>query len=274
MDAMEMTGLLAARYGADAPDIGGEDSVLAGLLAHKSVRRFKPDALPECTIERLVAAGQSAATSGNLQAWSVVAVESQDRRSQASVLCGDQDFIRQAPLFLVFCADLHRLESIAGNLGLPAEGVDYVETFLVAAIDAALAAQNVAVAAEAMGLGICYVGGARNHPKELGELLRLPKGVFAVFGMAVGWPADDAGASIRPRLPQAAILHRETYHEGTWTEAVERYNVTMQAFYEAQKMNVTGTWERRSVERISKPEALGTRRDLSATLKDMGFGLL
>jgi nitroreductase len=273
MDQVNLAELLAARYGADAPDLGGAGGVLAGLLAHRSVRRFDPVPLPDGTLEQLVAAGQSAATSSNLQAWSVVAIESDEGRKQASLLCGDQEFIRRAPLFLVFCADVHRLARLAGAFGLSTQGLDFVETFLMAVVDASLAAQNVAIAAEAMGLGICYVGGARNHPVELARLLHFPPGVFAVFGMAVGRPSSDAGASIRPRLPQSAVLHRENYADEPWPEAVERYNQTMKGFYEAQKMNVTETWARRSAERVTAPESLGPRRDLSAALKELGFGL-
>lgn len=111
---MNLEAGLHRRYGADAPDVGGEagggfaDAVLACLLAHKSVRQYQAKLLPPGTLERLAAAGQSAATSSNLQTWSVIALQEPGHKVEASVLCGDQEFIRQAPLFLVFCADFWR----------------------------------------------------------------------------------------------------------------------------------------------------------------------
>ena len=88
---------------------------------------------------------------------------------------------------------------------LPGAALDYTEMFVTAAIDASLAGQNAAVAAESLGLGICYVGGARNHPQELAALLNLPPRVIALFGLAVGWPVDGDTSEIKPRLPQSGV---------------------------------------------------------------------
>jgi len=202
----DLQDLLTQRYGASAPAVPlgdfAADPVLMTLLAHKSIRRYKPDALPPGTLEMLGAAAQSAASSSNLQVWSVVAVTNPARKAEASKLCGDQDSIRQAPLFLVFCADLARLSAVSESEGLPGAALDYTEMFVTAVIDAALAAQNATIAAEGLGLGICYIGGARNHPQELAALLHLPPRVIALFGLAVGWPVDGDTAEIKPRLPQ------------------------------------------------------------------------
>ncbi len=174
----DLSELLALRYGPDAPSVPladfADNPILPTLLAHKSVRHYKPDPLPPGTLEMLGAAAQSAASSSNLQTWSVIAVQEPGRKAEAAALCGDQDFIRQAPLFLVFCADLARLTAASEREEMSGAALDYTEMFLTAAIDTALAAQNAAVAAEGLGLGICYVGSARNHPRELANLLHLP----------------------------------------------------------------------------------------------------
>ncbi|MFC7554471.1 nitroreductase family protein [Pseudoroseomonas wenyumeiae] len=141
--------LFQARYGAAAPEAAiPSNAVLEALLSHRSVRSFLPDALPEGTLETLVAAGQSAGTSSNLQAWSVVAVEDPGRRARLAELAGRQGFAAKAPLFLCFIADTSRLRRLGERQGQPMEGLDYLEAFIVAAVDAALAAQNVVVAAE------------------------------------------------------------------------------------------------------------------------------
>lgn len=270
-DLIDLTALLAARYGAAAPAVTGETNpVLASLLAHRSVRRYTPDPLPNGCLERLIAAAQSAATSSNLQTWSVIALQDAQRKADAALLCGDQDFIRQAPLFLVFCADLARLTEVSRRVDLPATGLDYIEMFIMATIDASLAAQNLAAAAEAEGLGLCYVGAARNRPRELAELLHLPTRVFALFGMALGWPADTR-AHVKPRLPQQEILHNETYQPRP--DAIAQYDEIMQQFYIANAMRSPGPWSARSAERVASVESLNGREILRAVLEEREFGL-
>jgi nitroreductase len=115
------------------------------------VRHFAPTPLPAGLLEQLVAAGQQAATSSNLQTWSVVAIEDPDRKNRAATLCAAQKFIRDAPVFLIFCADLARLKSVSTAVEHPGAALDYLEMLLTAVIDTALAAQNVVVAASLMG---------------------------------------------------------------------------------------------------------------------------
>ncbi len=142
--------LLWSRYrdaAAPAPQIWND--VIATLLGHRSIRSFLPTPLRPGTLDLLVAAAQSAATSSNLQAWSVVAVEDPARRSRLSKLAGSQKHVVDAPLFLVWVADLARLADIATSEGVEIEGIHYLELLLVGIIDAALAAQNAVVALSA-----------------------------------------------------------------------------------------------------------------------------
>jgi nitroreductase len=253
--------------------VESSNPTLATLVAHRSVRHFSPEPLPGGTLERLVRAGQQAATSSNLQSWSVVALEDPARKLEAAKLCGDQKFIKDAPLFLVFCADLARLKSVSDSVEQPGDALDYLEMFLTAVIDASLAAQNVAVAAESEGLGICYVGAARNHPRELSALLKLPPRVFAVFGMAVGLPDPSDTSSVKPRLPQRAVLHRETYDPDVWQDSVPEYNAIMASFYATQNRDVRGTWDQHSARRVGSAAALMGRDTLREVLADLGFPL-
>ncbi len=266
--------LLEKRYGNETPPVRGEaNPVIAALLSHKSVRHFREEPLPDGTLEQIVAAAQSTATSSNLQTWSVLALQNPAHKAEAATLCGDQEFIRKAPLFLLFCADLNRLTTIAEENALPAEGLDYFEMFLMATIDASLAAQNAALAAESLGLGICYVGAARNKPRELTALLHLPPRVFALFGMAVGFPTETDPSAVKPRLPQPEVLHRETYANTERSQWVARYNATMTDFYIAQHMNVHGDWARHSARRVGSVEALNGRHILREFLQKHGFAL-
>ena len=116
------------------------------IHCHGSVRRYKPDPVPTETIEAIVVAGQRASTSSNLQMTSVVAVTDPATRARLSELCGNQAHIAQAPVYLAWCADLQRLDRACELRGID-QVTDYVENFLVAAVDVAIVAQNAAMAA-------------------------------------------------------------------------------------------------------------------------------
>ncbi|GAP82778.1 putative nitroreductase [Rosellinia necatrix] len=289
--------LLQARYGAPLADSvttsaavavgsgsGGGEQTIRTLLEHRSVRHFLPSGLPAGTLETIVAAAQSAATSSNLQTWSVVALEDAARKGRAAALCGDQAFIRAAPLFLVFCADLDRLTRVSARHGLRGEGLEFTEMFLMASLDAGLAGQNATVAAEALGLGACYVGAARNSPRELADLLGLPPRVVAVFGIAIGRPdpaATATAAAVKPRLPQKEVLHRETWRaagsggdlETSAAENLAEYDVTLASFNAGERREGVPAWTQRSARRIETIESLHGRHVLKDVLLEREFNL-
>jgi nitroreductase len=268
---------LQARYGADTALPGAWNETLDLLLAHRSVRAYLSDALPEGALpqgalEAAIAAAQSASTSSNLQAWSVIAVEAPERRQRFAVL-SDNPHIAKAPLLLVWLADLARLRELSALQGQAGEGLDYFEAFLLAAVDAALAAQNAAIALEAQGLGCCYIGGMRNRPLEVAAELGLPQEVFALFGMAVGRPDPARPAAVKPRLPQEAILFRDRYQ---WDEAqraaISAYNERLRVFQRGQKMREQD-WTAQATARVRDARALTGRDILKDVLHRFGFKL-
>jgi nitroreductase len=264
---------LAERYGPDAvPPAGPWNDVIASLLAHRSVRGYRPDPLPPGTLETLVAAAQSAATSSNLQAWSVVAVNDPATRAEFARIANNQKHIEECPLFLAFCADLSRNARLGEAEGVTLESLPYVETFLVAAIDAALAAQNTVVAAESLGLSTLYIGAMRNNPQRVAELLALPPGVVCVFGMCIGYPKAGAESAVKPRLAQPAILFRERYDASG--EAAQRaaYDAELSRFSKAQEMSQY-TWTERVLNRLGPIKAMSGRHTLKAALQALGFRL-
>ncbi|WP_028312115.1 nitroreductase family protein [Derxia gummosa] len=263
--------LLDARYGADAPAIAADapwNAVLDSLLGHASVRAFLPDALPAGALEAGIAAAQSAATSSNLQVWSVVAVEAPETKAKLADWTGGQKHVSDCPTFLVWLADLARLRRCAERAGSPSEGLDHLEMLLVGVIDAALAAQNAVAAFESMGLGSVYIGGIRNQLDKVAAELKLPPLVTPVFGLCVGTPAR-AGA-VKPRLPQAAVLHREHYDLDAQDAVIDAYDATMQGFYTSQGMKAH-KWTPHSVKRIADAAALTGRDLLRQKLEALGF---
>lgn len=264
---------LSARYGTtQIPPEGPWNTVLASLLGHCSVRAYRPDPLPEGTLETLVAAAQSAATSSNLQTWSVVAVEDGARKARLAAVAGGQKHIVQCPLFLVWLADLSRVARLAEAEGAALEGLPYTETFLVAALDAALAAQNAVVAAESLGLSTVYIGALRNDVRRVAEELALPPGAVAVFGLCVGYADPAAVAAVKPRLPQAAVLHRERYDASGEAPLRESYDAALAAFGERNGMGPQ-RWTARVLARLGSVSALHGREGLKEALRTLGFPL-
>jgi nitroreductase len=264
---------LRARYGLESalPSIR-QDRAIEALLNHRSVRAYLPDALPLGTLETLVAAAQSASTSSNLQTWSVVAVENKETKARLSALAANQKHIAEAPLLLVWLADLSRLEEIGRSRQAPTEALSYLEMFLTAVIDTALAAQNAVVALESLGLGSVYIGAMRNHPVEVAKLLGLPLNAVAVFGLAVGYPDPARPASVKPRLSQNVVLHRERYETRLPQADIDAYDAEAAAFQRSQGLPETG-WTGPVLKRVSGPQSLSGRDKIRVALESLGFGL-
>lgn len=205
--------------GREAPETLLND-VVRLLANHRSVRSYRPNPLPEGALEVIVTAAQSASTSSNLQAYSIIAVQDPERKRLLAEW-SNNPFVADAPLLLAFCADLHRLEMVSRR-----QGYEFVERememFIQAVVDTALAGQNAAVAAESLGLGICYIGGIRNEVAKVAELLELPPRTVALFGMTVGYPAKPS--RVRHRLPLDVILHHETYSDDGLEDGLRRYD--------------------------------------------------
>lgn len=180
--------------------------------------------------------------------------------------------MREAPLLLVWLADLARAERIAAEAAQGKDALDFPETFVVGVIDAGLAAQNAVVALESLGLGSVYIGGIRNHPEAVAELPGLPPLILPVFGLCVGWPDPAAPASVKPRLPQAVVLHREQYQATACDPAIAAYDETLRGFQMSQGLPGAG-WSNAIVSRVSNVRVLNGRERLRAALHTIGFAL-
>ncbi|AQU87766.1 NADPH-dependent oxidoreductase [Komagataeibacter nataicola] len=266
-----MNALWQARYGTRPPAQPLPESPVArSLMAHRSVRHFSPAPLPEGVVEAAIAAAQSASSSCNLQAWSVIAVRDPARRARLAKIAGDQAFIVQAPLFLAWVVDLSRLEHVGQAQGRALPGLDCLDTFLGGAVDTALAGQNAAATFESYGLGIVYVGAVRNQPEAIAAELGLPPRTFALFGMSVGYPDRAQPTTIRPRLPQALVLHEERYNPAAATDeaSINAYDDHLRAARAGAR-----SWSESVVARLGDTGALHGREHLPAALRALGFVL-
>ncbi|MEM6929736.1 MAG: nitroreductase family protein, partial [Myxococcota bacterium] len=143
----------------------------------------------------------------------------------------------EAGAFFVMLADSRR-HRIAGE----GHGADYdarLEAFVVATVDASLFAQNLCVAFESMGYGICYIGGLRNQLDAVDALLELPHGIYPLFGLCVGVPAEEP--SQRPRLASEAVWMKDRYADDAQVRAdLEAYDARYEAYLEERGASVQG----------------------------------
>lgn len=202
------------------------NSTIKLLKSHRSIRKFTNQKISHTLLLELIEAGQCASTSSHIQAYTVIHVKNLARRDKIAELAGGQDYVVNASDFLVFCADMKRPIEASEHTGANIVS-GMTEQLLVASVDTALMAQNVAIAAESEGLGVCFIGGIRNNPQPISDLLCLPEQVYPVFGMCLGYPAHNP--DVKPRLPVDAIIKDNQYIEDR--EHVMTFDIIMQRYY-------------------------------------------
>ena len=206
-------------------------SVIELLKSHRSIRKFTDKVIEQELLEDLFVAGQAAATSSFLQGTTIVRISNKDTREKLAELAGNQPYVKTAAEFMIFCADLKRAGNYCEAYEKPFEG-DFTEHFIIATVDVALMAQSLVTAAESVGLGICYIGGIRNNPVEVSKLLELPRGVYPVFGLCLGYP--DQEPEIKPRLPISVVVKEETYNEEGDGDNIKEYDERIREYYRSR----------------------------------------
>jgi nitroreductase len=190
------------------------------IHGHRSIRSYKPDPIDSELLSKLLEAGTRASSSGNMQIYSIIVSQEPAMRERLFVPHMEQNMVLEAPAVLTFCADFRRMRKWLRINNAP-DNFDDFFAFLVAAVDAILVSQNVALAAEAEGLGICYMGSTLANADQIGEILELPEGVMPVVGFSLGWPNEDPAP--RDRLPLSGLVHHETYQDHSDDEIREIY---------------------------------------------------
>lgn len=235
------------------------------LKRHRSIRKFKDNPVDQKLVETLVQAGQCAATSSFIQACTVIQVHDQTARARLCACAAGQPYVKDAPIFLVFCADMKRHKLACAMHDSPMLS-GFTEQFLTASVDCALFAQNVLIAAESVGLGGCYIGAIRNEIAEVDQILDLPELVYPVFGMCLGYPAQDP--ETKPRLPGPVVLKHDRYDDHHDRDFIESYDEHVRQYY---KIRTGGTKENSWSEQISGMLVKESRPHMFDYLKSKGF---
>lgn len=183
-------------------------TTLETIFNHRTIRKYKSDPVPSSILDDILQAAVRTSTTGNMQVYSIIVTQDQEKKQQLHKLHFSQQMVLEAPLLLTFCADFNRFNHWCRLRGAE-PGYDNFLSFFTAAIDALIASQNCALAAEAHGLGICYLGTTTYQADKLVQFFQLPEGVVPVTTLVIGYP--DEQPELTDRLPQEAVVHHETY---------------------------------------------------------------
>ncbi len=238
-------------------------SVIDTLEYHVSVRDYTDKKIPDEMLEQILEAARRSPTSSNMQTYSIVVVKNQETKKELAKFAGNQKHVETCDTFIALCADISGVDEACQIHDTKL--AKSLETTMVATIDAALVGMSLCLAAESHGLGTVMIGGMRNNPRGVAELLGFPRGVYVAFGLCLGYP--DSKSALKPRMKSEMIIHREQYFERRSDNFIE-YDKELASFYRANgKESPDAAWTgvvAKQLENIKRP-------DLKNALESMGF---
>ena len=202
------------------------------LCERASLRNFSDRKIEPELLDQIFEAGIHSATGGNLQPYSIIKIEDERTRSRFAVMCG-QKFMGNAPVHLLFCIDLHRLERWARLEIAPFSADRSFRHFWISFQDTIICAQNICTAIDSLGLGSVYIGTIIEHLPEIREMLELPKGVLPVVLLCLGYPKTDPKP--KKKLGADVVVHSEKYRELDDSDLIDAYSMK----YENQRIMIT-----------------------------------
>jgi len=191
------------------------------LNQHRTIRKYSNQKIDSELLTKLLETACRASNTGNMQAYSIVVTTDSAIKEQLSPAHFNQPMIAEAPVVLTFCADFNRITKWCEQRDA-VPGYDNFQSFMATAIDTLIAAQTFCIAAESVGLGICYLGTTTYNAREIIDTLKLPKLVVPVTTITVGYP--DGLPDQTDRLPVNAVVHYETYKDYSKEDIDNIYN--------------------------------------------------
>lgn len=204
------------------------------MTQHASVRAFEDQPLPTETKTALLAAARSGSSSNFVQAFSIIEITDSLLRQKIAHLTNSAQYVEHSGAFYLFIADLYRQSQILTKAGQSLAALQTMESLTVAIVDATIAAQNMAVAAESLDLGICYIGGIRNDCAQVADLLQLPKFTVPLMGLTIGIPTQRN--EVKPRLLKQNQVATNIYPAATFSD-LTAYEEQTTAYYASRTTN-------------------------------------
>ncbi len=238
---------------------------------HKTIREFKNEAIPKEIMEELFEVTRRTATSNGMQTYSIIRITDKILKEKISKLC-NQEYVARAPELLIFIVDQYRNSQIAIEKGLNLEDTNDMDKFFQGFTDSALAAQNMVVAAESLGLGANYLGSILNDTEEMCNLLELPELTFPVVGLGIGYPNQKP--QLKPRMDMRLRIFENKYKKyQNYLDVLKDYDSEMQTYYDLRDANRRVDSFTEQVKTRTKL-TLEKRKEIINVIKAQGFDLM
>lgn len=237
------------------------------LNQHVSIRRYTDQRIPDDVLHSIIeAARRGAPTSSNLQTYSLVVMRDPATKKVLAELAGNQKQVETCDVFIAAVADLSRIAHAAQMHGVTL--AENLEMTFYATVDASLVGMTLCTAAESFGLGTVMIGGMRNKPQEVADLLQLPARSFVVYGICLGYPEVERIPAQKPRLPHEVVVHYEHYRANDLTAQLHAHDAELAQHYRDEgRTTPDAAWTGVIAERFGTPP----RPHLRKTLERMGM---
>ena len=193
---------------------------MESIKNRRTIRKYQATDVTDELLNDLLETSFRASTVGNMQVYSVIVTRDVEMKEKLSPAHYNQPMVKQAPVVLTFCADFRRFSQWCVQRNAE-PGYENFQSFMNAAVDTLLVAQTFCTLAEDKGLGICYLGTTTYNPQPIIDALQLPRLVFPVTTITLGYPAEIPGQV--DRLPFQGLIHQEHYHDYTPDELDQLY---------------------------------------------------
>ena len=180
------------------------------LKNHRSIRSYLKNEINEDVINEILECGIRASNTGNMQLYSVIVTKDKTKKSLLAPYHFNQPMVVNAPVLLTVCMDINRFYKWCSVNNTQADFQNLL-WLLNGCVDASVFAQNICIAAENHGLGICYLGTTLYNAPEIAEVLKLPAGVVPITALTIGYP--ESVPDLTDRLSFEAVVHYEEYSD-------------------------------------------------------------
>lgn len=182
------------------------------MLQHRSIRNFSEKPVEKAVLDQILAAACNGSTMGGMQLFSIIVTQDKAMMQKMAPAHFNQPIATNAPLILTFCADFHRFDRYCECRHTPTDAYHNMQAYQWAVTDALIAAQNACVAAESLGLGLCWLGTITYNTPQFIEALQLPEHVVPVACIPMGYPATN-DTPLTTKISWPNLVHQETYQE-------------------------------------------------------------
>lgn len=237
-------------------------------LNHRSIRAYTEEPLAVEMLETLLAVARRTATSSSMQACSIIRVTETHLKHEIAAIC-KQDFVSKAPELFIFIVDQYRNQNIAQEKGHFHNHAAGMDSFFQSFTDAALMAQNVVNAAQALGLGTVYLGSIHNDSTKMCQILKLPQLTFPVVGLIVGYAAQEPQQ--KPRLENHLRVFENCYTVfDNYLHEIQDYDEIMQSYYDLRNASRrVDSFSDQVVKKLSNPNP--KRQEILKAVRAQGF---